>query len=231
MARQAVCARCKRVTTRYWVQFMSLMTIFVAVLCNTVLGLFLLPRLAMAQHGRGLFRGWYWFDQKFALYGWVPLAIGLLAWDYFIWKEARPKVKGWFTPKLLTFSLAAGIAPLLPCSVDEPGDLVVKADAVLVMQVHHVARVVVILFDVFLQGLREPQVLHREFRSEKRRGQIEIAVLDLYQQAWVGDHSLGQILIDIGRAREKSPRSSLSTNPLPIPSSTGVAIHLVFSKF
>ncbi|MFI5105762.1 MAG: hypothetical protein ACHP79_12630, partial [Terriglobales bacterium] len=93
---------------------MSLMTIFVAVLCNTVLGLFLLPRLAMAQHGRGLFRGWYWFDQKFALYGWVPLAIGLLAWDYFIWKEARPKVKGWFTRKLLTFSLAAGVAPLLP---------------------------------------------------------------------------------------------------------------------
>src|SRR5258708_7865155 len=94
---------------------MGLMTIFVAVLCNTVLGLFLLPRLAMAQHGRGLFRGWYWFDQKFALYGWVPLAIGLLAWDYFIWEEARPKVKGWFTRKLLTFSLAAGVAPLLPC--------------------------------------------------------------------------------------------------------------------
>jgi len=77
-------------------------------------GLVFAPRLAMAQHGRGLFRGWYWFDQKFALYGWVPLAIGLLAWDYFIWKEARPKVKGWFTRKLLTFSLAAGIAPLLP---------------------------------------------------------------------------------------------------------------------
>src|SRR5260370_7245997 len=93
---------------------MSLMTIFVAVLCNTVLGLFLLPRLATAQHGRGLFRGWYWFDQKVAMYGWVPLAIGLLAWDYFIWKEARPKVKGWFTRKLLTLSLAAGGAPLLP---------------------------------------------------------------------------------------------------------------------
>src|SRR5260370_6543546 len=93
---------------------MSLMNIFVAVLCNTVLGLFLLPRLATGQHGRGLFRGWYWFDQKVAMYGWVPLAIGLLAWDYFIWKEARPKVKGWFTRKLLTLSLAAGRAPPLP---------------------------------------------------------------------------------------------------------------------
>jgi hypothetical protein len=94
---------------------MSLMTIFVAVLCNTILGLFLLPQLAMANHGRVLFRGWYWFNQKkVAMYCWVPLAIGLLAWDYFIWKEARPKVKGWFTRRLLTFSLAAGVAPLCP---------------------------------------------------------------------------------------------------------------------
>ena len=114
LPKQSVCTRCKRVPTRYWFQFMSLVTIFVAVLCNTVLSLFLLPRLAMASHGRVLFRGWYWFNQKAALYGWVPLALGLLAWDYFVWKEARPKVKGWFTRKLLTFSLAAGIAPLLP---------------------------------------------------------------------------------------------------------------------
>jgi len=101
LPKQSVCTRCKRVPTRYWFQFMSLVTIFVAVLCNTFLSLFLLPRLALAHHGR-------------VLYGWVPLAIGLLAWDYFVWKEARPKVKGWFTRKLLTFSLAAGIAPLLP---------------------------------------------------------------------------------------------------------------------
>ncbi len=114
LPKQSVCTRCKRVPTRYWFQFMSLVTIFVAVLCNTVLGLFLLPRLAMSNHGRVLFRGWYWFNQHAAMYGWVPLAVGLLAWDYFVWKEARPKVKGWFTRKLLTFSLAAGVAPLLP---------------------------------------------------------------------------------------------------------------------
>src|SRR5437879_4757487 len=104
LPKQSVCTRCKRVPTRYWFQFMSLVSIFVAVLCNSILGVFLLPRLAMAKHGQLLFRGWYWFDQKAALYGWVPLAIGLLAWDYFVWKEARPKVKGWFTRKLLTFS-------------------------------------------------------------------------------------------------------------------------------
>ena len=43
-----------------------------------------------------------------------PLALGLLAWDYFVWKEARPKLKGWLTRKLLTFSLAAGVAPMIP---------------------------------------------------------------------------------------------------------------------
>ena len=114
LPKQSVCTRCKKVPTRYWFQLMSLITILVAVLCNTVLGLFLLPRLAEAQHGRVLFRVWYWLDQKAALYGWVPLALGLLAWDYFIWKEARPKLKGWLTRKLLTFSLAAGVAPLIP---------------------------------------------------------------------------------------------------------------------
>lgn len=117
LPKQSVCTRCKRVPTRYWFQFMSLITILVAVLCNTVLGMFVLPRLAMATQatrGRSLFRAWWWLDQRAAMYGWVPLAIGLLAWDYFIWKEARPKVKGWFTRKLLTFSLAAGIAPMIP---------------------------------------------------------------------------------------------------------------------
>jgi hypothetical protein len=93
---------------------MSLVTVLVAVVCNTLLGLFLLPRLALGNHSRVLFRAWYWFDLKVALYGWVPLAIALLAWDYFVWKEARPKVKGWFTRKLLTFSLAAGVAPMIP---------------------------------------------------------------------------------------------------------------------
>jgi hypothetical protein len=114
LPKQSVCTRCKRVPTRYWFQFMSLVTVLVAVLCNTLLGLFLLPRLALGNHSRLLFRAWYWFDLKVALYGWVPLALALLAWDYFVWKEARPKVRGWFTRKLLTFSLAAGVAPMIP---------------------------------------------------------------------------------------------------------------------
>ena len=114
LPKQSVCTRCKKVATRYWFQLMSLVTLLVALASNTALGIFLLPRLMEAPHGRLLFRSWYWLDQNAALYGWVPLAGGLLAWDYFIWKEARPKVKGWLTRKLLTFSLAAGVAPMIP---------------------------------------------------------------------------------------------------------------------
>ena len=76
-------------------------------------GVFAAAALADGRNAR-FFQGWIWFDHKAAVYGWVPIAAGLLAWDYLVWKEARPKVRGWFTRKLLTLSLAAGIAPILP---------------------------------------------------------------------------------------------------------------------
>lgn len=114
LPKQSVCTRCKRVPTRYWFQFMSLVILLVAVACNGLVAMFLLPRMALGPNAPFVFRAWWWFDHKAALYGWVPLVIGLLAWDYFIWKEARPKVKGWLTRKLLTLSLAAGVAPMLP---------------------------------------------------------------------------------------------------------------------
>jgi len=88
---------------------MSLMTLLLAVACNAMVAFLLLPRLLGRAHSQ-LFQGWIWFDHKAALYGWVPIAAGLLAWDYLVWKEARPKVRGWFTRKLLTLSLAAGVA-------------------------------------------------------------------------------------------------------------------------
>ena len=112
-AKQSVCSGCNVTATRHWFQFMSLVTLTVAVLCNALVGLLLLPRLVEGQHSRFLFRAWLWFDHKVALYGWIPLVVGLLAWDYLVWKK-RPRVKGWFTRKLLTFSLAAAAAPMLP---------------------------------------------------------------------------------------------------------------------
>jgi hypothetical protein len=114
LPKQSFCTRCKVSATRHWFQLMSLMTLTVAVACNALVSMLLLPRLAAASHGAGVFRVWLWFNDQAALYGWVPLAVGLLAWDFLVWKEARPKVKGWFTRKLLTFSLAAGVAPMLP---------------------------------------------------------------------------------------------------------------------
>jgi hypothetical protein len=114
LPKQSVCGRCNVAAMRHWFQLMSLVTLLVAALCNALVGLLLLPRLIEGQHPRFVFRAWLWFDHKAALYGWIPIALGLLAWDYLIWKSAKPKVKGWFTRKLLTFSLATGLAPMLP---------------------------------------------------------------------------------------------------------------------
>jgi hypothetical protein len=114
LPKQSVCTRCKEAPTRYWFQLMSLTTLLLALACNALVGILLLPRLATGEHSHMVFRAWLWFDEKAALYGWAALAAALLAWDYLVWKAARPKVKGWFTRKLLTFSLATGIAPFLP---------------------------------------------------------------------------------------------------------------------
>ena len=112
--KQSVCSRCKVTATRHWFQLMGLLTLLVAAFCNALIGLLVLPRLVEGRHPHFFLRGWLWFDNKAALYGWIPIVIALLAWDYLVWKEARPKVKGWFTRKLLTFSLAAAPAPMLP---------------------------------------------------------------------------------------------------------------------
>jgi hypothetical protein len=114
LPKQSVCTRCKRVPTRYWFQLMSLVTLLVAIGSNALLGVFLLPRVMAAHSPHFVIRAWWWTDKAAALYGWVPLAVALLAWDYLVWKAARPKIKGWFTRKLLTFSLAAGVAPMIP---------------------------------------------------------------------------------------------------------------------
>ncbi len=112
--KQSVCTRCGVATTRHWLQLMSLVALMVAVSCNSLVAWFLLPRLVTGHQARLLFRAWLWFDEKASLYGWVPVALGLLAWDYFVWRGSRPKIKGWVTRKLLTLVLVAGIAPVLP---------------------------------------------------------------------------------------------------------------------
>ena len=114
LPKQSVCTRCNASATRHWFQLMSLATLLVAVVCNALVAMLLLPRMSMAARPKFVILAWLWFDRQIALYGWVPIAAALLAWDYLVWKEARPKIKGWFTRKLLTLSLAAGVAPILP---------------------------------------------------------------------------------------------------------------------
>lgn len=119
LPKQSVCTRCKAPATRHFFQLMSLATLLIAVLCNALVGWLVLPHIIEIEgrHSHFVLRAWLWFDRTAALYGWVPLVAGLLAWDFLVWKAARPKVKGWVTRKLLTFSLAAGAAPLLPAWV------------------------------------------------------------------------------------------------------------------
>src|SRR6266403_941379 len=94
LPKQSVCTRCNTSSTRHWFQLMSLMTLLLAVASNAMVALLLLPRLKLAGQSP-LFQGWMWFNHKAALYGWVPIAAVLLAWDYLVWKEARPKIRGW----------------------------------------------------------------------------------------------------------------------------------------
>ena len=114
LPKQSVCDRCRVPPTRHWLQFTSLVILLVAVASNSLLAMFYLPRLAATDHSRLLFRAWLWLDLKAALYGWVILVLGLMAWDYFVWRGSRPKVRGWVTRKVLGFILAAGIAPMIP---------------------------------------------------------------------------------------------------------------------
>jgi len=114
-----VCSRCGKSPSHEWIQFTSLMVIFLAVCANAITGWFLLPRVATNHPGGWLFRGWLWVDREASIYGWMPMAAGLLAWEFYVWRKVRKakpitKVRSWLSRKILTFVLAAGFAPILP---------------------------------------------------------------------------------------------------------------------
>jgi hypothetical protein len=110
------CSRCGEAPTFQLFQLFSLATLFLAVVCNTLLAWLLLPHFtAIRAHHAGLyFRSWLWLTDKSAVYGWAPIAIGLLVWNYSIRRKNREKIKGWLTGKLLSFVLVAGVTPVLP---------------------------------------------------------------------------------------------------------------------
>jgi len=109
-----VCTRCGETPTFQLFQLASLSTLFLAVLCNSVVAWLLLPRFASGHHAVLYFRSWLWLSNNFAIYGWAPIAISLLAWDYFVRRKARQKIKSWLTRKLLSFVIVAGVTPVIP---------------------------------------------------------------------------------------------------------------------
>ncbi len=136
LPQKPVCTRCGVSPTHHWVQLMGLLLLFMATLSNTLIGWFLLPRLAESHPGYRFFPAWAWTDRNLSLYGWVPLAIALLAWDILVWQKVKrtkpmPKIKGWVSRKMLTFVLAAGFAPILPWWVPagQPSDRILSTFA------------------------------------------------------------------------------------------------------
>jgi hypothetical protein len=129
-----VCTRCGRIPSHEWVQLISLVILTLAVIANSVAGLFLLPKLSTTHPSVPFFRGWLWADRESSLYGWIPLAAALLLWEYLVWRKIRkakpvPKIKGWVSRKILTFVLAAGFAPILPWWIpaNQPSDKALAA--------------------------------------------------------------------------------------------------------
>jgi hypothetical protein len=117
---------------------MSLVTLVVAGACNALVACFLLPRLLAAHahlpspmHAGFIVRAWFWTDLKASAYGWLPLGLGLLAWDYFLRQESQTviseKIKGWLIRVLLIVGFVTGVVPLVPRWLRPPAALLANA--------------------------------------------------------------------------------------------------------
>ena len=138
---QSVCTRCGVSSTRHWFQLMSLLTVGIAAACNSVMAFLVLPRLEAGHphrftvsHESFAIRAWLWTDLKAAVYGWIPLALGLLAWDYFVRQEGSPviseRIKGWLVRGLLILAWVPGVAPLVPHWLRPPAALAAATDKI-----------------------------------------------------------------------------------------------------
>lgn len=133
LPQKPVCTRCGVSPTYHWVQLTGLLLLFVATLGNGLIAWFVLPRMAASHPGHHFFPAWAWTARNISLYGWIPLAVALLAWDFLVWQKVKkskpmPKIKGWVSRKMLTFVLAAGFAPILPWWVPagQPSDKILS---------------------------------------------------------------------------------------------------------
>ena len=136
MPQKPVCTRCGVSPTYHWVQLTGLLLLLLALVVNSLVAWFLLPRMAASHPGHRFFPAWAWIDRNVSLYGWVPIALTLLVWDLVVWQKVKkakpmPKLKGWVSRKMLTFVLAAGFAPILPWWIPagQPSDRILSTFA------------------------------------------------------------------------------------------------------
>ena len=129
------CTRCGRAPSQQFYQLMALTVLLLTIAGNAITSWFLLPKLAATHPQHFLFRAWLWSDVRTAQYGWMPLAAGLLSWEWFVWRKVRkkrqtvPKIKGWVSRRVLSFVLAAGFAPIVPwwIPIGQPSDKTLAA--------------------------------------------------------------------------------------------------------
>jgi hypothetical protein len=104
---ESVCTRCGVTSTRHWLQLMSLMSLTVAAACNSLVALTLLPRLVTGHPPHLLFRAWSSFNHHASSYGWIPIALGLFAWNLRAPRGSKSKVM------VSALVLLAGVAPVV----------------------------------------------------------------------------------------------------------------------
>src|SRR5262249_25714833 len=136
LPQKPVCTRCGVSPTYHWLQLTGLILLFVALAANALIAWFLLPKMAVSHPGYRFYPAWTWTSRNLSMYGWVPLAVALLVWDYMVWQKVKkskpmPRIKGWISRKMLTFVVAAGFAPILPWWIPagQPSDKIMSAFA------------------------------------------------------------------------------------------------------
>jgi len=83
LPRQSICTRCHTSPTRHWLQLAGLATLAVALAYNAFAVLHLLPQFVARGQRTGLFRVWLRIAQALSLYGWIVVAVVLLAWSFY----------------------------------------------------------------------------------------------------------------------------------------------------
>src|SRR5216684_3857905 len=78
-------------------------------------------------------------------------------------------------------------------AIDEAGDVGLELDEILIAEIHHVSRVVVLQANVLLEFVRQSEMLHGVFGGVERCGQIVKSVLHFNLEMRIGEHGPNQV--------------------------------------